>query len=414
MKLLRRCMKGIEYSHATLIFAVLIPLACAVCFTSDPAGTIPFYLKCLLILIPILLTDYAVRHIRSLFLYIFFCIVVFAVMGGIVFCFWHMAERNGGGGLYQMCYSIGILVETIAVVIMRFCDRIKAARREREDPLAPEEPGFLNLPALSRVWFFVVLYLIGICLNAKTLCDITFFSAVLYTFLALVYEYTGAAEHYLSLNKRTKGISKRRIYGIGFSMLCVFAVFLFLGMLPAIFLAGQRQYTDVREWFRDLGPIPLEYDPMMDFQAPVSGGADMMELLDLDGPPPEPSKLATAVLYVLGFVCMMAFVYGMFLVIRQVFRDFRDSHDENGDLIEELEPEKIIDKEAFFQKMGWRGVENEAQHIRRKYRKTIRRHRKDRPAPYESPAEIEALAGLGRDEQMQKLHVQYETVRYGK
>ena len=174
MTLLRRCMKGIEHFHATLIFAVLIPLVCAVCFTSDPAGTTIFYLKCLLIVIPILLTDYAIRHIRSLFLYVFFCVVVFAAMGGVVFGFLHMTERNGGGGLYQMCYSIGILAETIAVAIMRFCDRIKAARREREDPLAPEEPGFLNLPALSRVWFFVVIYLIGICMTAKALCDITF------------------------------------------------------------------------------------------------------------------------------------------------------------------------------------------------------------------------------------------------
>lgn len=414
MTLLRRCMKGIEYFHATLIFAVLIPLVCAVCFTSDPAGTTIFYLKCLLIAIPILLTDYAIRHIRSLFLYVFFCIVVLAMMGGVVLGFLYIAKRGGGGGLYQMCYSIGILVETIAVAVMRFCDRIKAARREREDPLAPEEPGFLNLPALSRVWFFVVLYLIEICVTAKALCDITFFSAILYTFLALVYEYAGAAENYLSLNKRTKGISRRRIYGIGFSMLCVFALILFLGMLPAIFLAGQRQYTDIREWFKDLGPIPLEYDPVMDFQAPISGGRDMMELLDLDGPPPEPSKLATAVLYALGFVCMIAFAYGMFLMIRQVFRDFRDGHDENGDLIEALEPEKTIGKEEFFQKMGWRGVENEAQRIRRKYKKTIRKHRKDRPAPYESPAEIEALAGLEQDEQMQKLHVQYEIVRYGK
>ena len=97
MTLLRRCMKGIEHFHATLIFAVLIPLVCAVCFTSDPAGTTIFYLKCLLIVIPILLTDYAIRHIRSLFLYVFFCVVVFAAMGGVVFGFLHMTERNGGG-----------------------------------------------------------------------------------------------------------------------------------------------------------------------------------------------------------------------------------------------------------------------------------------------------------------------------
>lgn len=153
MTLLRRCMKGIEYFHATLIFAVLIPLVCAVCFTSDPAGTTIFYLKCLLIAIPILLTDYAIRHIRNLILYVFFCIVVLAVMGGIVFGFLYMTKRNGGGGLYQMCYSIGILVETIAVAIMRFCDRIKAARRERGPTGARRTRFFEFSSALARMVF---------------------------------------------------------------------------------------------------------------------------------------------------------------------------------------------------------------------------------------------------------------------
>ncbi len=414
MNLLRRCIKGIEYFHATLIFAVLIPLVCAVCYTSDPAGTIIFYLKCLLIAIPILLTDYAIRHIRSLLLYVFFCMVVFAVMGGIAFGVWYVIERNGGGGLYAMCYCVGILAETIIVCAMRFCDRVKAAKRKREDPLAPEEPGFLNFPALSRVWFFVVLYLIGICVMAKALCDITFFSAVLYTFLALVYEYTGAAEDYLSLNKRTKGIARRRIYGIGFSMLFVFLLLLFVGMLPAILLAGQRQYTDVREWFSGVERIPYEYEYIMDFQTPVPGDADIMERLDGNAPPPESSIFANIILYAIGFACMIAFAYGAFLVIRQTFQDFRNSHDENGDIIEELKPENMFAKEEFLRKMSQRGAESEAQRIRRKYRKTIRKHRKDKPALYESPTEIETLAGLGQDEQMQKPHVQYETVRYGR
>ena len=77
-------------------------------------------------------------------------------------------------------------------------------------------------------------------MTAKVLCDIMLFSAIVYTFLALVYEYVGAVEDYLSLNKRTKGISRHRIYGIGFSMLCAVSILLFMGMLPAIFLAGQR------------------------------------------------------------------------------------------------------------------------------------------------------------------------------
>lgn len=411
---LKWCMKVMEYLHATLIFAAFIPLACAVCYTSDPAGTIVFYLKCLLIAAPIFVTDYAIRHTRSLFLYIFLCIVLFAAMGCVVSGFVYLTERNGEGGLYQICYNVGILVETIAVSIMRFSDRIKAAKRKREDPLAPEELGFLNLPALLHVRYFVVLYLIGICVTAKVLCDIMLFSAIVYTFLALVYEYVGAVGDYLSLNKRTKGISRHRIYGIGFSMLCAVSILLFMGMLPAIFLAGQRQYTDVRQWFGNMGPTPLAYEEMMNLQTPAIEGADIMVLLDGDEPPREPSKLLKVILYALEFGCTMVLACGVFCVIRQAFRDFRDSHDENGDIIEKLEPEKAFVKEEFFQKMGLRGIESEAQRIRRKYRKIIRKHRKDRPAPYESPIEIEVLAGLGEDEQMQKLHVQYEIVRYGK
>lgn len=95
---LKWCMKVMEYLHATLIFATFIPLACAVCYTSDPAGTIVFYLKCLLIAAPIFVTDYAIRHTRSLFLYIFLCIVLFAAMGCVVSGFVYLTERNGEGG----------------------------------------------------------------------------------------------------------------------------------------------------------------------------------------------------------------------------------------------------------------------------------------------------------------------------
>ncbi len=60
------------------------------------------------------------------------------------------------------------------------------------------------------------------------------------------------------------------------------------------------------------------------------------------------------------------------------------------------------------------GAGSAAERIKRRYRKTIRKHRKDRPAPYESPTEIEAGAGLKDDEQMRQLHKAYEEVRYGK
>lgn len=249
---------------------------------------------------------------------------------------------------------------------------------------------------------------------AKGLCDIAFFSAIVYTFLALVHEYINAAENYLNINKRTKGISKRRVYGIGFSVFFAFLVALFVGMLPAIFMTNLRHYTDIREWFGPVKLIPYENEGIMNFQGPNSGVVDMMELINGDGPPPKPSQLANAILYVIGGFCILLFLYGVFMVIRQVLRDFRNGHDDNGDVIEELEPEKRFDREEFLYRMSRRGDETEAQRIRRRYKKTIRKHRKERPAPYESPIEIETLAGLEQDEQMRALHVLYEAARYGK
>lgn len=82
-------------------------------------------------------------------------------------------------------------------------------------------------------------------------------------------------------------------------------------------------------------------------------------------------------------------------------------------MIEEIKDELAYKEEALYKK-GHRRMESEVERIRRRYRKMIRKHRKDRPAPYESPAEIEACAGLSDDEEMQRLHVEYEAVRYGK
>ncbi|MDE6621050.1 MAG: hypothetical protein K2K74_11300 [Lachnospiraceae bacterium] len=139
-----------------------------------------------------------------------------------------------------------------------------------------------------------------------------------------------------------------------------------------------------------------------------------MELLDDGEPAPEPSVVASAVLWAIGAVCVAAFLYGIFQMIRQILRDFRNSRDENGDLIEELEDDQNLKQreEVFHRKR--RGAESEAERIRRRYRRMIRKHRKERPAPYESPLEIEEYAGLKNDEEMQLLHMQYEEVRYGK
>lgn len=280
-----------EYLHATLFFAMFVPLVYAVAQWSDPAGTGMLYLKCLMIAVPVIVTERAARRGRSVVLYVLISLLLLAGMGGVTGG--GIAFLSGERGVfesYQICYCAVLLAETFFVIVKRFADRVKAAKRKREDPLASRYISFLEHPTLSLVWYFVVFYLFGFLLNSELLCDISFYSAIAYTFLALLYEYFCGTRAYLEMNKRTKGIPRRRLYGVSFSMLLIYATLLFGGMLPAVLLAGQRQYTDIREWFGDVKPIPYEYDADYGFRPPAAaGGADWMELLNDGEPAPHES-----------------------------------------------------------------------------------------------------------------------------
>lgn len=409
---LNKSLKIIEYIHAVLHLAMLIPFVYAVAELSDPAGAGVLYLKCLLAAVPVVLTDLAVRRVKSLVWYVLSCAVLLICLAGGIRGFFYLSAGTGQMTLGQTCYFVGIVAETLMIAGMRLYHRVQEAAREREEPLAAKERGMLDSPALSHVWYFVVFYLLGLCTDAKALCDIAFASTIAYTFLALVYEYICAARAYLKINKRTRGISRRRLYGIGLSMLLLFAVFLLAGMMPSVLLIQKRQYTNFRDWFGEVELAPLKYEGMGEFETPMQGGGSMMELLGADEPAPEPSMLMNVAFWIIGGACVLVLCYGVFLIIRQVFRDFRNGRDENGDVVEEIEDKPSQEIEHMNRKQ-YRGMESEAERIRRRYRKMIRKHRKERPAPYESPAEIEAWAGLKEDEAMQQLHIEYEAVRYG-
>jgi len=410
----KRGLKVMEYLHATLLFAMVVPLFYAVAEWSDPAGTIALYLKCLLIAMPIIVTEQTAKQVKNVVSYFVISVLLLAGEGSIVGMIAFLAGEKGRIEKDEVCYCVIMLAETFFVIVKRFADRVKAARWKREEPLAAPPISFLEHPTLSLVWYFIVFYLFGFCLNAKLLCDIAFYSAIAYIFLALFYEYFGTMKTYLNTNKRTKGIPRKRLYGVSFSMLLAFSMFLFAGMVPAVLLAGQRQYTDIREWVDNVELVPYEYERDAEFWQPVAGGADWAELLNDGEPVPKPSKVVNVVFWLIGIVCVLAFGYGVMQMIRQVLRDFCNSRDENGDIIEEIADDQTLkQKEDILNRKG-RGMESEAERIRRRYRRTIRKHRKERPAPYESPAEIEEYAGLKNDEQMQQLHREYEEVRYGK
>ena len=121
------------------------------------------------------------------------------------------------------------------------------------------------------------------------------------------------------------------------------------------------------------------------------------------------SMLWEALFWGLGIVCSIVFVCAVVVAIKNIFQEFRQEIDENGDKIEDLE-----EKTESMRIAAAREQDSETNKIKRLYKRTIRKHRKERPAVYETPAEIEEKAGLAADAAMQALHVNYERVRYGR
>ena len=403
--ILNRILKIIGYAHATLFLALMIPLLYTVAGLSDPAGAGVLYCKCLLIAVPVIITERAVKRTKNLAAYIAICAALTAGVYGITVLF-------SSSGDHTLLYCIGMSAETFAIACKRLhCRLSEAARKKEDDLMVAKKVEFLDTPSPALVWYFVVIYVCGLCLNAKGLCDMAFYSAVIYLFLALAAAYFRETRVYLEMNERIKGIPTKRLYGVGGSMLFLFSALLLTGILPSVFLAGHRQYTDIRQWHTEIEFVPYE-EQIMPEAGELWGDMSMLEEMYGAGEESKLSPLADMLFWVISGACILAVVYGILRAIRRGFQEFRSSYDENGDIIEEIKDREKPDREEIPEK--GRRADGATEKIRRRYRKMIRKYRKNSPAPYESPAEIEEGAGLKDNEEMQQLHKAYEQVRYGK
>ena len=102
--------------------------------------------------------------------------------------------------------------------------------------------------------------------------------------------------------------------------------------------------------------------------------------------------------------------YALFLGLRKMLRRFEQSSVEEEDIVESLDYMDEGEKIGFLRRTWARTEEDK---IRRSYRKFIRKNRKDRPAKFETPTEIETAAGVVDTTEGKELHKLYEFARYG-
>ncbi len=394
--------------------ANLIPLFYGLIFPPQPLFGRTLYVRSLLVLFPLITTYGAVRRTKTLWGYLIWCAVIMAAVGVAA---WFVGPALGKDGRLW-AYVVILLLETFLIMLNRFSVRLRR-QEEYEAMLAKEgenatyneflqgEHRMLDRPHKQFLVIFLITYAAGWLLYNRALCDVALFSGGCYLILFCFYVYLEKTEEYLSVNQRVAGVPRKRIYGIGRTMFLVFTAMLLIAMLPGILTVNRRSYQDLRSWTDN-----WERGTEVDFDEETAAGDSEIDFeVGYGYRTNEPPKWLNGLFYVVGTGCFALIMYFIVQTVRQVLVDFRADRDENGDIIENLEAEQ---EEEITRIAGRRTRQDrEKESVRRKYRRTIRRYRKDAPDAAETPYEIEEKAGLADNEDMKALHAQYERERYG-
>ena len=404
--------KSAEWIHATLLIAIIIPLLYALGAEQPDNIERYLYLKCLIIIFPIVMSDLAVERCRGLFSYLIAGVLIFAATGGLSWAVYGSIKTS-----FPLWIYMGLILgETIFVLFNRLTERLH--KKRDEDAMQGENPDWrpsyaiLREPTFFALVYFAVIYVLAVNLNNPAVCNAVLFSTITYTLITFLYQYICETENYLLLNKRTCNLPSRRIYGIGNGMLAIFLLLLMIVTLPSLFTISNRHYRDLREWTSNIEFDYTEPTPENDLE--YADEDPMEDLIAEYGEAKPTPKWVNFLSYVIEIAAFAVLALILLKKTYAIFHDFRKAVDENGDIVEELEDAEETVQPVKKVSPFNRHKLSERERVRKKYRKTIKRHRKDRPAPYESPYEIEINAGIADSAEGQEIHQNYERARYGK
>ena len=403
-----------EWIHATLILAIVLPaLYCLGAKQPDLIGR-HLYSKCLILFFPAAATDIAARRCRGLSAYLSVCAAILAATAALG---WYVGTPLRGSALFWL-YFWTMIGETIFMILYHISERLTQARLKEDE--APKEAqaadeshrhiryDSLSTPSFAVLLYFTAVYFFAVNLYNPAVCNAALFSAAVYTVIAMLHRYITETEEYLAFNKRTCNIPSRRIYAIGTGMLALFLLLFAIAILPSILTASVRHYRDIRE---SNARIQFDYEEFMKEYQPDPAPIDPALIMgDQQAAPLEPPEWLGTLFDIMTVIVLTAAAALLIKTVYDTFRTFRAATDDNGDIVEELES---TDEAVRIKRV--RTVPHklsERERIRKEYRRFIRRYRKEHPARYESPSEIEKAAGIYDSAECRTIHQTYEEARY--
>ena len=399
-----------EWLHASLILAGVVPALYMVSSVREDKYLVLLFFAGLLIMTPIAaLFRLLTGHLRSLLLILAIglavCAGVFRGTEGIG----RMAAPDGSGILIQILFAAEVLFLLADACSIQLQENRRYRARMENDISYQESSRLFEKPQAVFLAWFVILYLSGLMMKCSVMCDLALWSGTVYFLLFCIYRSSTAFEEYLLDHSGVTHIPVRRMQRVGRAVLALFLLIAAAGLVPALLSSPLRRFIDLRE----IEFPAMDLFPMQEFESapPDMDPLLLQELMEAEQK--EPPIIFEILFHVLSILSMVLVVWLIYKAIRQVFRTFRDRPEENGDIITTLEPEEEITREK---RPGFwfRESESRREQIRRQYRAMIRKYRKEKPGPFETPKEIEENAGISDLEEVRSLHELYEEVRYGK
>lgn len=400
----------LEWLHVFLFLAIIAPLVYMGDSRRNPEQLYYIYFASFLLFLSVVGIMMAAKRCKKFWQYFLVVVCVYAVVS-------YVAEQLAVlylDEIAEMIYVGCMRICSCVIAFLAFAMRIYKGRRKEAkefgDASWREAEFELDKPNKWVSLWFVGAYVYALNMDCPQVCNIALYSTLAYLLVAVSHEFLDKTQEYLKLNEeacRVRNIPRRRIYGIGKFFLIAYLCMLLLAIVPAILTIGNRDYHDIRISYPSKTGTMEQLDVtrvMTDFPEIMPGEME-----------PEPVNqtmvlILDIIIYVIATIIFLIVIVGFLTLVKRELAKFSQTAYEGDDVVESLEPVDE-DERIGARRLMWKRTEEDK--TRRLYRRFIRKHRKERPAVYETPTEIETAAGVVDTTEGKELHKQYELARYG-
>lgn len=403
LKTEKKILALLSFFHAVLLGSVFYPVLAAV-FQMKTAEAYSYLVSSLWLFAAVAVSYWGIRRIKGFFGYLLIAVCTCCGILGLSRCILTTI-------LAALIFLIRCYVRIRRGQIRKLMQEMPGETGAQMDKELWEIPTLLDIPKMWHWGVFVLAYLLLVFLKREDLLRMVFWMLLteiiicfLFTYIDRMVSFIAAKQHIANLPGRSVRRISYLVFGIGVLFLMVF-------LLPAV-LYNEEPLTKIR-----LKPREIVVKTEQETQQQVSGGMEEM-LANLVGEVKEPprwmSLLSEFIRYAALTVLMLGIIFFLCKMGKQALQSFAGGAEEEDEIVflGEESQEKLYGSDGKIRSgEKWNSPNKK---IRRRYKKVITQRRKQRPAGWESPTELEAAADLSGIADGERFHRLYEKARYSR